>query len=164
MGPLEIRSETPADIADIRAVELAAFPTAGEADLVEQLRHDGSAVYSLVAIAEGQVVGHIMLSKMQAPEGALGLAPVAVLESHRRRGIAAELTREGLSRAKADGWKSVFVLGDSYYQRFGFAPALAAGFSSPYAGPHFMALELQEGALAVKTGPAQYPQAFDSLG
>lgn len=158
----EIRGEIPADIADIRAVESAAFPTQGEADLVDQLRRDGSAVYSLVAIMEGRVVGHIMLSKMRNPAMSLGLAPVAVLESHRRQGIAADLIREGLRRASAGGWRSVFVLGSQYYRRFGFDPALAAGFSSPYAGPHFMALELQRGELAAKSGCVQYARAFEA--
>jgi len=160
----EIRGETFADIEGIREAELAAFPTPGEADLVDQLRQDGSAVYSLVAVVEGEVVGHIMFSRMQAPERSLGLAPVAVVESYRRRGIAAQLIREGLSRAIADGWRCVFVLGDPYYRRFGFDPALAAGFASPYAGPHFMALELQDGVLAAGKGVANYPHAFKALG
>ncbi|HEY0802646.1 MAG TPA: N-acetyltransferase [Steroidobacteraceae bacterium] len=41
------------------------------------------------------------------------------------------------------GWACVFVLGDpAYYTRFDFDTALASGFKSPYAGPHFMALAL----------------------
>jgi putative acetyltransferase len=160
---LQIRDETPSDIQGIRAVETAAFPTEGEADLVDQLRQDGSAVYSLVAVVEGRLVGHVMFSKMQSPEGSLGLAPVAVLECYRKQGVAAHLIREALSRAKADGWKAVFVLGDPYYERFGFDPRMAAAFASPYAGPHFMALELQQGALAAG-GDAQYPNPFAALG
>jgi len=163
MTQLQIRNETPSDIEDIRFVEAAAFPTEGEADLVDQLRQDGSAVYSLVAVADERVIGHVMFSKMQSPQGSLGLAPVAVFEGYRRQGIAARLIREALSRAKADGWMAVFVLGDPYYERFGFDPRMAAGFASPYAGPHFMALELQEGALAAG-GEAQYPKPFAALG
>jgi len=164
MGQLKIRDEMPADIPEIGAVELAAFPTHDEADLVDRLRQDGSAVLSLVAVLDGRIVGHIMFSRMLSPEKCLGLAPVAVLESCRGRGIAAELIRQGLSRAKTGGWKGVFVLGDPYYRRFGFDPSLAAGFASPYAGAHFMALELEAGALAEKEGGARYPQAFEALG
>ena len=163
MTQLEIRDEIPSDVQDVRAVEAAAFPTEGEADLVDQLRQDGSAVYSLVGVAEGRIVGHVMFSKMQSPEGSLGLAPVPVLDRYRKQGVAAHLIREALSRAKADGWKAVFVLGDRYYERFGFDPRMAAAFASPYAGPHFMALELQHGALAAG-GEAQYPSPFAALG
>jgi putative acetyltransferase len=159
----EIRGESTSDVADIREVHLAAFPTRGEADLVDQLRRGGSAMYSLVAVLDERLVGHVMLSRMQSPELSLGLAPVAVLEAHRGRGIAARLIAEALSQAKSDGWKSVFVLGGAYYKRFGFDPNLAAKFSSPYAGPHFMALELQEGALAAQAGTARYAQAFEDL-
>jgi len=164
MHRLEIRDEAPADVPGIRIVHAAAFPTHAEADLVDQLRRDGSAVYSLVAGSDERVVGHVMFSRMELPEGSLGMAPVAVLESHRRRGLAARLIREGLAKAKADGWKGVFVLGDPYYERLGFDPSLAAGFASPYAGPHFMALELQAGALTAAAGVARYAKAFAALG
>jgi putative acetyltransferase len=159
-----IRIETNADIADIRSVETEAFPTHAEADLVDRLREDGCAVLSLVAFLDRQVIGHAMFSRMQKPRGSLGLGPVAVLSAHRRRGVAAGLVHEGLSRAKADGWTAVFVLGDaSYYGRFGFSAVLAAGFGSPYTGPHLMGLELQADGLKVRTGALSYPQAFADL-
>jgi putative acetyltransferase len=161
---IDIRTETPADIAGIRLVEAEAFPTHAEGDLVDRLREDGSAVLSLIAVLDRQIIGHAMFSRMQEPRGSLGLGPVAVLSAHRRRGVAAGLIREGLSRAKADGWAAVFVLGDpAYYGRFGFSPALAAGFGSPYAGPHLMGLELQADSLKVRTGSLRYPQAFADL-
>jgi putative acetyltransferase len=163
MIALDIRNDTIGARAGIRAVLVEAFPTAAEADLVERLRDDGSAILSLVAKAEGEIVGHAMLSRMQSPPGMLGLAPVAVLAPYRRQGIAARLIAEGLSRARADGWAGVFVLGDPYYRRFGFDPALAAGFDSPYAGPHLMALELQPGALATRTGKLEYARPFADL-
>jgi putative acetyltransferase len=161
---IDIRTETPGDIPGIQLVEAEAFPTHAEADLVDRLREDGSAVLSLIAVLDRQVIGHAMFSRMQEPRGSLGLGPVAVLSAHRRRGVAAGLIREGLSRAKADGWAAVFVLGDpAYYGRFGFSAALAAGFGSPYAGPHLMGLELQAHSLAAKTGTLSYPQAFADL-
>jgi putative acetyltransferase len=93
----------------------------------------------------------------------LGLAPVAVGEAWRRRGIAAALIGAGLDRARAEGWRGVVVLGDpAYYRRFGFDPALAAGFVSPYAGPHLMALALGPGGLP-SGGPLDYARAFDAL-
>lgn len=106
-----------------------------------------------------------MLSRMERPDNALGLAPLAVLADRRRRGIAALLIRDGVARAQTSGWASVFVLGDSaYYNRFGFCARLAEGYSSPYAGPHLMALALRADGLAERTGELRHPQAFSALG
>jgi putative acetyltransferase len=160
---MEIRAETISDRANIWRVQAEAFPTYAEADLVNELRDDGDVVFSLVALSGGRIVGHVLFSRMESPEKFLGLAPVAVIASHRRQGIAAGLIREGLTRAKADDWAGVFVLGDDYYKRFGFDPTLAAGFSSPYAGPHLMALSLNPEELTIRTGPAEYPRAFSEL-
>ena len=161
---IDIRTETPGDIPGIRLVEAEAFPTHAEADLVDRLREDGSAILSLIAVLDRQVIGHAMFSRMQEPRGSLGLGPVAVLAARRRRGVAAGLIREGLSRVNADRWAAVFVLGDpAYYGRFGFSASLTAGFNSPYAGPHLMGLELQADSLKVRTGSLRYPQAFADL-
>ncbi|KAK9487792.1 hypothetical protein V1527DRAFT_494668 [Lipomyces starkeyi] len=65
----------------------------------------------------------------------------------------------GLHLSKQEGWAIVFVLGDpTYYKRFGFDSELAQRFTSPYAGPHLMALLLQPDAS--REGLAQYAQAF----
>jgi putative acetyltransferase len=55
------------------------------------------------------------------------------------------------------------VLGDpDYYQRFGFDVAAAAGFSSPYAGRHFMALRLSS-TLPTSIGVLLHAPAFAVL-
>jgi len=156
-----IRSESSDDIADIRRINKIAFPTEFEADLVDRLRAANDAVLSLVAYRGGAAVGHVLFSRMAAPFPALGLAPVAVLPDHRRQGIAAALIREGLSRAKGDGWAGIFVLGDpAYYGRFGFSADQAAGFSNPHAGAHFMALALAGNDLPLREGRVDYAPAF----
>ena len=110
------------------------------------------------------MISHILFSPMVAPFRALGLAPVATAATHRRRGIAARLIGDGLARARRDGWEGVFVLGDpAYYGRFGFDAGLAAGFSSPYAGAHFMALALERD-LPTLEGEVAYALAFAALG
>jgi putative acetyltransferase len=94
----------------------------------------------------------------------VGLAPLAVRPDRQRSGIGARLIRAALERAKGDGWQAVFVLGDpDYYRRFGFDSSLASGFSSPYSGPHLMALAL-EAALPVTSGTIVYAKAFEFLG
>jgi putative acetyltransferase len=161
---LKIRLETLSDVPAIHALLVESFPTTAEADLVARLRADGDAVLSLVADAEGGVAGHVLFSRMTAPLGALGLAPVAVAPRWRRQGVAARLIREGLARARAAGWEAVFVLGDpAYYGRFGFDVASAAGFRSPYAGPYFMLRQLTAD-LPAADGPVDYAPACAALG
>ena len=70
---IHIRIETSADLASIRSVEMEAFPTHAEADLVDRLREEGDSVLSLVAILDCEVIGHAMFSRMQAPRDSLGL-------------------------------------------------------------------------------------------
>ena len=160
---IEIRLERDGDRKAIRALVASAFPSPDEADLVERLRADGDVVYALVACEGDIVVSHILFSRMTAPFQALGLAPVSTAAASRRRGIAAQLIEAGLARARDDGWQGVFVLGDpAYYGRFGFDAALAAGFSSPHAGEHFMALTLGE-SLPTLTGAVAYAPAFAAL-
>jgi putative acetyltransferase len=158
-----IRGEDQDDIPAIRKIVEEAFLQPAEARLVDRLRADGEAVISGIAIDDGQVVGHIMFSRMDAPFRALGLAPVAVTPSLQRNGIGGELIRWGLAQAKAEAWQGVFVLGDpKFYGRFGFSVALASGFESSFAGEHFMALALN-GALPVTSGKVEYAAAFKML-
>jgi len=59
---VDIRPERPADIPDIRAVNLAAFERNTEADLVDALRKETSPVVSLVAHDAEAIIGHILFS------------------------------------------------------------------------------------------------------
>jgi putative acetyltransferase len=159
-----VRDEQTADIAAIRALVTAAFGQPLEALLVDRLRADGDAVLSLVAVEDGELIGHVLLSRLTARFPALALAPVAVLPARQGTGIGGRLIRAALARAAEAGWQAVFVLGEpAYYRRFGFAAALAQGFTCAYAGPYLMALPLQ-GRLAATTGSIAYPPAFAALG
>ena len=157
-----IRPETADDREAVRQLLLAAFPTCGEARLVERLRGDGDAALSLVAVEVEAVVGHVLFSRLRAPAAALALAPLAVRADRRRRGIGARLVRAGLDRAKREGWRAVVVLGDpAYYSRFGFRPETVRGMASLYAGPALMGLALAPGGLS---GPCiEHAPAFASL-
>jgi putative acetyltransferase len=160
-----IRSETPADVAAIRAVEEAAFLQSAEAQLVDDLRDAGDSVFSLVAVEGETVIGHAMFSRLKAPFQALALGPVAVLPERQRRGFGSRLIREGIARSQAAGWLGIFVLGDpAFYRRFGFDVRKASGFISPYAGPHWMAMPLGRNELPTDTGSIQHAPAFANLG
>ena len=163
MGPMIIREETAADHEAVHDVIAAAFGRDDEARLVAALRRDGAAEIALVAEDAGRIVGHVMFSRMAAPFPALGLGPVSVAPKKQMLGIGGALIGAGLDRARAGGWRGVFVLGDpAYYGRFGFDADLAAGFASPYAGRHFMALALG-GPLPVASGEIAYAEAFSKI-
>lgn len=164
--PMHIRPETPDDHDAIRQVVTAAFGQADEADLVDALRAQGYARLSLVAENEGRIAGHILFSALpihteRGVVDSLALAPVAVVPELQNQGIGSALIREGLQQSRAMGFGSVVVLGHAnYYPRFGFSVELARPLQSPYAGDHFMALELVPGALAGVTGRVAYPPPF----
>jgi putative acetyltransferase len=168
---IEIRNEKPEDVAAIRHVLEEAFGGSDEADLVERLREAGKAVISLVAECEGQLVGHILFSRVTiAPEQAgfkgLGLAPVALLPEFQKRGIGSHLICEGLERCRNAGYEIVVVLGGhTFYERFGFSRASDYGLGNEYGvDEDFLASELTEGALAQVTGTVKYQPEFSETG
>ena len=157
-----IRAARPADRGAIRDVVTAAFGQPYEADLVDRLLADGDAVIELVAEIDRAIVGHVLFSRLIAPFPALALGPLSVRPSRQAQGTGGSLVREGLARAAAGKWIAVFVLGDpAYYTRFGFDLALAAGFASPFAGAHFMALAL-DGPLPATAGEIRHARAFSA--
>ena len=105
-----VRTERPADLAAIRAVNEAAFPTGAEAGLVDALRDAGAFAEggSLVAECGDEVVGHLLLSVARLDTGpsVLALAPMAVLPAHQRSGVGSALVREGLAARHAPGIRS----------------------------------------------------------
>lgn len=158
-----VRASRPEEISAIHALVVAAFGRAPEADLVGDLTLDGDAEISLVAEQDGRLIGHILLSRMHAPFPALALAPVSVDPGLQAGGVGSALVREAITRGRLGGWKAIFVLGDpAYYGRFGFDPGIAAGFSSKYASPYFMALAL-ETPLPESSGELRHAAAFERL-
>ncbi|WP_030251883.1 GNAT family N-acetyltransferase [Streptomyces violens] len=166
------RPEAPDDAAAVRKVNLAAFPTAEEADLVDALRADPDAWLdglSWVAQApDGTVAAYALLTRCHiGGEPALALAPCAVLPAHQRRGAGSAAIRAALDAARERGERLVVVLGHpEYYPRFGFRPASRWGISAPMEVPDeaMMALPLDapgaESARPVPAGVIQYAAAF----
>lgn len=160
---LAIRPEAAADGAAVHALHCAAFPTPAEADLVAALHEAGEVMFSLVAEQQGGIVGHVLLSRVAGPFGCLALAPVAVDPGRQRQGIGRQLIEAAIAEAEDGGWRAIFVLGaPAYYTRFGFTTEAAAGFTSPYAGEHFMARFLGDDPPA--PAPIAHAEAFAALG
>ncbi|KRV47810.1 acetyltransferase [Wenjunlia vitaminophila] len=126
------RAETGADIPAIRDIDLAAFETPLEADLVEALRADSSWIDGLSVVTtdrDGRPVGHALLTRCHIGDApALCLGPVAVLPEHQGTGVGSAAVRAALEAADGMGEAHVVVLGHpTYYPRFGFAPASRYG-------------------------------------
>ena len=164
---MHIRPERAGDIRGIRAVNLAAFQTSTEADLVDVLRDRAHPCLSLVADEDGVILGHILFSPVTLSAHSeltlMGLAPMAVVPARQRQGIGSALVREGLAVCTGLGVDAVVVLGHAeYYPRFGFTPASRFGLSCEYdvADEIFMAVELEDGVLRGKSGSVSYHPAF----
>ena len=165
-----IRQERQGDVERIRDVNLAAFETSTEADLVDALRREATPLISVVAEDDADVIGHILFSPVTlASEPGLtlmGLAPMAVVPSKQRQGVGAALVREGLERCRELNVAAVVVLGHpQYYPRFGFVPAIRLSLRSEYDAPDdaFMVRELRDGALRGLLGTIRYHPVFGDL-
>lgn len=157
-----LRQETPADISAIHALHLAAFGGNLEARLVDALREDDEHVFSIVAECDGEIVGHILLTELEAPFRALALAPLAIHPDYQGRGFGYQLVTRAHEQAQAEGWEAVFVLGDpAYYTQFGYSTESASGYACPYAGEYFMIKSFRP--YLPPRGTVQYPAAFEQM-
>ena len=166
---LQLRHETPDDMAAIEAVTVAAFAEAAHTSHTEQfivcaLRAANELTLSIVAEEHGQVVGHVALSPVTITDGHghqaagwYGLGPISVLPQRQGHGIGSRLMEQALSELRAMQAAGCVLLGDpAYYGRFGFQAH--AGLQLPGVPPgYFMALALHG---PVPEGIAHYSDAF----
>ncbi len=162
-----LRHELPADVAAIETVTVSAFLNAvhtrhTEQHIVARLRTAGKLAVSLVAEADGAVIGHVAMSPVSIEDGTggwFGLGPVSVLPQHQRKGIGSRLIREALTILRARGAGGCVVLGDpKYYGRFGFRAdhdLVLAGVPPEY----FQAISFGS---STPRGIVQYHEAFDA--
>ncbi len=161
-----IREARAGDHAGIHALVADAFGQAGEADLVEALRRDGDAVLELVALFDGRLAGHVLFSRLLV-EGsgsgfpAVALAPLAVAEPVRRRGVAGALVEAAHHMLRTAGENLSVVLGEpAYYGRFGYRHDRAAGFDCQWQSDALQALAWGEAPIG---GRLVYARGFAGL-
>jgi putative acetyltransferase len=162
-----IRNETDADVSAIAEVTVAAFMTLEisnhtEQFIIEALRAAKALTLSLVAEADGRVVGHIAFSPVTISDGTMnwyGLGPISVLPEYQRKGIGKALIEEGLERLKASNAQGCCLVGHpDYYWRFGFknTPGLGLDGVPPEA---FFALSFDE---HTPQGTVVFHKAFEA--
>ena len=162
---VKIRGETAADLPEIEAVTVSAFRNARhsrhtEQRIIDALRQTGKLAVSLVAEANGTIIGHVAVSPVtlsNRASGWFGLGPVSVLPNHQRRGVGSRLIWKALRTLRQRGASGCVVLGDpAYYGRFGFQAD--PNLSLPGA-PHeyFQALSFDTPR---PRASVEYPEAF----
>ena len=155
----------------VRSVNDAAFGQTNESDLIDAIRAGTAPYLSLVAVRDGQVVGHILFTpvSIEPPRAGLriaGLGPMSIRPGFQRQGIGSRLVEAGLAECSRIGYDAVVLVGHpEYYPRFGFIPASRYGLKCEYSVPDdvFMALELKDGALSDCCGVIKYLPPFDRV-
>ena len=138
--------------------------------LVSKLRKSPEFIpeLSIVALKDGNIVGHILLSKITIRNAeeefpSLALAPVSVKSAFQQRGIGSQLILFAHQKAKALGYGSIILIGhETYYPRFGYKPCKNYGITLPFEVPeaNAMAVELSDGSLNNIHGMVEYPEVF----
>lgn len=165
-----IRQETVKDYKEVYDIITKAFATAehadgNEQDLVVALRKGEAFIpeLSLVAEKDGEIIGHIMFTKMKVGnDEVLALAPLSVKPGFQRQGVGRALIAEGHRIAKEMGYSYSVVLGSEiYYPKSGYMPAVNFGIQVPTDIPseNYMAIKLREDAKAI-SGPVTYAKEF----
>jgi putative acetyltransferase len=165
-----IREEEDRDIWAVRNINKAAFDGSAEAAIVDKLRRICQDCLSLVAVDGDEVVGHVLFSPATIENDdniirGMGLAPMAVLAKHQRRGVGSALIERGLELLQEKRHPYVIVLGHAdYYPRFGFVPASRYNLKSQWEGipdEAFMILVFDKKALEGVQGVAKYREEFN---
>lgn len=144
MDHMIIRQEDKNDFIRIRDVVKSAFATAQHSDgdehnLVDRIRASEEYIpqLSLVAIKNGSIVGHLMMSKITLGlRHAVAIAPLSVHPDFQKSGIGRLLIEEAHRKAREMGYTCCVVLGHpGYYSKFGYVRASSFGIYPPFDVP-----------------------------
>ena len=155
---LIIRPEATVDDDPIERLHERAFGPGRFARTAYRIREGAAHILDLsfTALVGTLLVGSVRMTPVKAgEEPALMLGPLTVEPAFENRGIGAALIGRSLEAARAKGHTLVLLVGDEpYYSRFGFKriPPQHLQLPGPVNPARFLALELEEGALARARG------------
>jgi putative acetyltransferase len=173
MSDVEVRPEAEADFEAIGEVVRLAFRSHVEGRIVREIRASGNYIpeLALVAIADEQVVGHVMVSHTELDtdggrQQIAMLSPLAVHPGRQGEGIGGRLVREVINRADRRGEPLIVLEGSPlYYPRFGFRYSVPEGIiiHLPDWAPPEAAMMIPLTAYRPELrGTVVYPPAFDA--
>jgi predicted N-acetyltransferase YhbS len=162
------RPESDADIALVRRINLAAFETAEEADLVDTLRSDPGWIDGLSVVSttyDGDPAGYALLTRSHIGDtAALCLGPCAVPPEYQRAGAGSAAIRAALAAARERDERFVTVLGHpDYYPRFGFTRASAHGVRMRDDVPDDALMVLALDGSTIPAGTIRYAAPFGDI-
>lgn len=137
--PATIRPAAPDEGDEVGRVVRAAFGDEGEAiaAIVAELASSGLLRSSLVAVVDGEVVGHVATSAawLDARAARLDVAvlgPLSTAPDFERRGIGTALLAAAVEAESRTGCPLLFLEGaPGFYAERGFGPAAELGFLPP---------------------------------
>ena len=156
---VSIEAESVRDVAAREALLDRAMGPGRKRKSSERIRRGRRPAEGLALVARGDgghVVGTVRLWDVEAGgRRALLLGPLAVEPTVKSAGIGSALMRHAIAEAARLGHGAILLVGDApYYARFGFSAEKTDRLSMP--GPfekhRFLAVELEEGALAGAEG------------
>ena len=156
---LRTEEEKAADQWEVEALLDLAFGPGRVGLSAYRLREGVNPVARLCLVARdrlGTIVGTIRFWPVcvgDRPFPALLLGPIAVHPTRQGEGIGRTLIGEGIDRARRQGWRLIFLVGDApYYERMGFRRCHGVSFPPPTDPERLLYLELSTGAFEGASG------------
>jgi predicted N-acetyltransferase YhbS len=169
-----VRLETPADAAQVTALNADSFGPGRFAKSAYRLREGVAPVAALSFVAMEKVPdgGEVLRGSVRFWPIRVGgheellLGPLAVQGDQRGRGIGIALMQAGIAAAQRGAWRAILLVGDEpYYNKVGFSrlPPGRVKFPGPVDQSRILGLSLKPGELLNLTGEVRRAQIDEQV-
>ena len=170
----QVRLETPADAAQVAALNADSFGPGRFAKSAYRLREGVApvAALSFVAMEKMPDGGEVLRGSVRFWPIRVGgheellLGPLAVQGDQRGRGIGIALMQAGIAAAQRGAWRAILLVGDEpYYNRVGFSrlPPGRVKFPGPVDQSRILGLSLKPGELLNLAGEVRRAQIDEQV-